>query len=341
MRRKRRAVAPNYRTPVPYNPLTGAYRPLRRPGAVAQHMVARVVEISDDYLTCEGWDPYSHTYVSDVIVAKPFLLRANPGGAIRYPSGETEAASARLNVHPAWFVGDLLVAVRMEVMDGVGEAVSEPVLEGSNWSKPTELYLPDDMPMEGMTSGEGEEEKPVFWMDMNVAGRHWDTLHGMTIRAYETVIADTNDEYVRVKFDNVVSSFGDGLELVNNGIKNVSGIALVGDMGFSVTAQRQFGDGEETPPDDVDSILQVIPNNNLNDITGIPGRLSSSRRRPPELARCAVNSVSGRPIQSLAAGEILTVFVMKKFGVYDNDNWETVENQCHLTFTTYPGVTLN
>jgi len=187
MRKRRRAVAPHFKTPVPYNPLTGERMPLEWPPAVSSMMVVRVSSISDDYLTCEGWHPDSHSYLRDLIVAKPFLLRVNPVGAIRYPEyTETFASVAsgkRTTVHqgdysevdyagqqriePPYFVGELLVAGRMEGI--IGEEVLEPVISGGYWSTPTEVYLTGSMPMGGME----EDDHPVYWMDLNVAGRVW------------------------------------------------------------------------------------------------------------------------------------------------------------------------
>jgi len=56
-------------------------------------------------------------------------------------------------------------------MEGIiGLEVLKPVMFGSDgWSLPSEVGLPTAMPMDGME----ENDKPVFWMDMNVAGRKW------------------------------------------------------------------------------------------------------------------------------------------------------------------------
>ncbi len=184
MRRRRRTRAPHFRVPTPRNAITGLPKELRRPRSVPYTMVFRVQSISDDYLVCEGWSPVSHTWLSNIIVAVPYTLRVNPNGSIRYPAYTDSYTKVSVGsrsvlrvgetvpwvetIEPAYFVGDLIVAVRMEGI--IGEEVLKPVLVGSlSWSQPLEVGLPSDMPMDGMT----QDDKPVFWMDINVAGRRW------------------------------------------------------------------------------------------------------------------------------------------------------------------------
>ena len=212
MRRRRRTRAPYFRVPTPRNAITGLPKELRRPRSVPYTMVFRVQSISDDYLVCEGWSPVSHTWLSNIIVAVPYTLRVNPNGSIRYPDytdsytkvsvGEravvrTPGFVARTEViEPAYFVGDLITAVRMEGI--IGEEVLKPALSGIYWSQPLEVKLPSDMPMGGMT----QDDKPVFWMDVNVAGRQWfdsDVLAGSGVEASVRQFAKVYTGWVNTK----------------------------------------------------------------------------------------------------------------------------------------------
>ena len=215
MRRRRRARAPYYKVPSPHDLISGKRKRLQRDRSFPYSMVFRIQSISDDYLTCEGWNPVSHTYLYDIIVALPFSLRVNPVGVIRYVgytdtptkvslglrtvlrSGET--VSRTETIEPTYFVGDLIVGVRMEGI--IGEEVLKPVLYGGNWSTSAEVNLPDDMPMDGMT----EDDKPVFWMDANVAGRQW--LSGASATGIERHFAKVYAGWTNTKGEHLAGSW--------------------------------------------------------------------------------------------------------------------------------------
>ena len=196
MFKKRRAVAPGFRLPPPFNPLTGQHKGLAQPTDPSRITTMRVKEIHDDYLVCEGWDPDSHGYFLDHKVAKPMALRRNPVKTIIIPGESEEDEDTELavgesrydQVYPPYFPGELIVAAKM--IGVVGGAVARPVVsaaegedEGGVLLTPEDQTLPDGMPYEGMAvNSEGEtvvdevpvkisEGYPVFWIDLNVAGR--------------------------------------------------------------------------------------------------------------------------------------------------------------------------
>jgi hypothetical protein len=184
MFKKRRAVAPGFRLPPPYNPLAGQHKGLAQPTDPSRITTMRVKEIHDDYLVCEGWDPDNHVYHLDHKVAKPMALRRNPVKTIELPDeSEVEVGEAVYDqVWPPYFVGELIVAAKM--MGVVGGAVAKPVVseaegegEGGRLLTPADQTLPEGMPYEGMAVDSGGETVaigegyPVFWIDLNVAGR--------------------------------------------------------------------------------------------------------------------------------------------------------------------------
>ncbi|MFA7177764.1 MAG: hypothetical protein WC114_10985, partial [Smithellaceae bacterium] len=124
MFKKRRAVAPGFRLPPPFNPLAGQHKGLAQPTDPSRITTMRVKEIHDDYLVCEGWDPDNHVYHLDHKVAKPMALRRNPVKTIELPDeSEVEVGEAVYDqVWPPYFVGELIVAAKM--MGVVGGAVA-------------------------------------------------------------------------------------------------------------------------------------------------------------------------------------------------------------------------
>ncbi len=182
MFRKKRPVAPHFRVPPPYNPLTGTYQPLQQQPSLARMATMRVKEIHDDYLVCEGWDPDNHAYYNEHLVAKPMALRAHPVESIEFPDGsEKETGEAILDqIDPPYFVGELIVAGKMVGI--TGGAVGVPVVDSEGkLLGPEDQALPDGMPMEGMAVDAGVPGKsgtlgdgyPIYWIDLNVAGRTW------------------------------------------------------------------------------------------------------------------------------------------------------------------------
>ena len=199
-----RLMAPYFREPSPLNPLTGERDRLGFPPALPYMAVMRVVSEYDDWLVCEGWIPDDHAYHEDVVVAKPYTLRRNPVCKIRFPDytdtysyvdgvvgtrtvtrdpGGGYPYAFVQKIEPSYFVGSLLVAVRMEGFRGV--AVREQRPFAGKWSQPDEIKLPDEMPHFDMTGGVSTGDI-IWWMDINVAGRQWH-VPSMTASGYAMV----------------------------------------------------------------------------------------------------------------------------------------------------------
>jgi hypothetical protein len=177
--------APAFRIKPPWDPATGKLTALQRPPDLPRLSTMRVKAIYDDYLECEGWEPDIRAYVPSVHVAKPPLLRAsNRIRQIRFPeytedfydaAGVREAVfhnsfSHRMfqRVWPPYFVGDLIVAAKM---DGLrGQAVADPTAAAYQQTTPAESGLPDDYPVEMLYDADNE---PILWVDLNVGARTW------------------------------------------------------------------------------------------------------------------------------------------------------------------------
>ena len=79
--RKRQVVKNPYsafRKPPPFDPSKGHYAPLPGEVDVVRLPVFTVLEEFDDYLVCSGYDPYEDEQLTEVAVAKPYLLRRSP-----------------------------------------------------------------------------------------------------------------------------------------------------------------------------------------------------------------------------------------------------------------------
>ncbi len=184
MFKKRRPVAPHFRVPPPFNPLTGERKFLQQPPDLPRVTTMRVKEIYDDYLVCEGWDPDMHAYYKDHLVAKPMALRKNPVDLIVFPDTFEKPAGQAIvdQTDPPYFVGELIVAAKM--MGITGGAVGVPTVDDDGkLLGPADETAPEEMPMEGMTAsagGSGEsgtlgDGYPIYWLDLNVTGRTWRT----------------------------------------------------------------------------------------------------------------------------------------------------------------------
>ena len=206
-KRGRRRTAPAFGMPVPH--LHGAAIPPQTAGPqsigptpdLAWMTVMRVKAVQNEYLECEGWDPWIHGYMLSVNVAKPFLLRdaaADFAGGeivqkIRFPAHDEEMAKVSIGtrtttysngktgevqqeVSPPYFVGDLLIAARMRSYEGdpavsprSGTVSASPNVQQT----PAEVTAPSDYPAKMLKDSAG---KLILWMDLNVAGRRWDQL---------------------------------------------------------------------------------------------------------------------------------------------------------------------
>jgi len=205
----RRTPPQNWGTVIP--PQVPGGMPL---GRVPDHpwwTVFRVQSITYDYLLCEGWDPWLHAYLSDIPVAKPYLLRENDCPTrIRFPSdgevstrtgdqekyadyydlADTPGVNYPTNqqcrvVDPPYFVGDLIVAHRL--VGPWGDSVVKPVYDANGLQlTPAEQGFPTADSVEMLQDQSG---RPIFWQDANVAGRKW--IPAWAYRYFEVKYAHT------------------------------------------------------------------------------------------------------------------------------------------------------
>ncbi len=194
MRFRQPPVAPAIQTVMPFNPLTGQYAGLAPGPDLPRVTMMRVKSIEQNYLECEGWDPDQHAYVSSVYVAKPYHLRETPVTGIRYPDYTLEieegdevgtrtvtkkesesdpGTESEETVTPPYYVGDLIVAAKMAGMLGEAAGVQccheSGDLEGFV-ATPEEATFPTEYGIFGMTD---DEDRPILWQDLNIAGRVW------------------------------------------------------------------------------------------------------------------------------------------------------------------------
>jgi hypothetical protein len=323
--------------------------------------IARVVSIGDDARVCDLWNPITNTWQEDAVVSKPYHLRHRPVCDVRYPDetmtptlDTTQSRDASYvdivggadhqefqKVDPPYFVGDLLVAVRIQSMRGIGESTVEPTVSGNSWSTPSEIDLPGSDGYMPMTQSYTLDGVPIYWQDMNIAGRRWRSIsHGIT--AYSNREIRTVDYLVpvQVPIDIPLESYGDALEVDtdNETLKNVSNNDLVGVVEWAVTAERYLPANET-----VESWLEVLLYNGGSPVTGLTTRMTSSRRGTANQGEGAVNSCAGHAIQKLEAGAAFSLWIQKGHppSPEEPNDWNTVANLSHITFHTLPMVGLN
>jgi len=101
MRKLKRIPAPHFKTPPPYNPMTGEKAPLGKKVDLTRCAMMQVCEedTHDNYLVCRGFDPECEKFFSSIAVAKPYGKRKSGGGD--YEVGQVFAA-----VKPRTLLGD-------------------------------------------------------------------------------------------------------------------------------------------------------------------------------------------------------------------------------------------
>jgi len=190
--RKRRSPAPAFRVPAPFNPTQGVHAPLGRNIDLTRVAMMQVLEDRGDYLLCRGYDPEAEVFLNQVSVAKPLVLQTTPWDAKTYTidgkeaeftynepeddgltisrtieyswnDGEAHSHTVEQTMSYPYFVGDILAAVKPKTKLGETPGVFD-----------LDLYEEDmeltDLEVEIMCD---EDEKPIAWMDLNVAGRGW------------------------------------------------------------------------------------------------------------------------------------------------------------------------
>jgi len=198
---RRRAAAPAFRTQVPSlygTPIPPQTAGPSSIGVLPQHAwmsVFRVKTVYNEYLECEGWNPWIHGYQMDVNVARPFDLRdaehddgagevvekvrwpdlANPGGpdiehTIEKVQHQLRTVDGAIEeIYPPYYNGCLIVAARMS--GKLGDTVTSQRTDDDGLSQTVaEMPVPDEYPYKQLYDAQG---RPIFWQDMNVAGRHW------------------------------------------------------------------------------------------------------------------------------------------------------------------------
>lgn len=201
LRRARRRKPSAFGKPIPT--LYGTPIPPQLPGPATigttpEHAwltVMRVKAIYNEYLECEGWDPWTHGYMKTVNVARPYLLRdaaSDYGGEfvtqIRYPTynedvtkvayqdrtavySDWDSTAHPQEVMPPYFEGELLVAARLHSL--TGQPAVSPRTDGSHVQQtPDEATAPTDYPMKVLKDASGNY---IYWMDLNVGGRRWES----------------------------------------------------------------------------------------------------------------------------------------------------------------------
>ena len=138
------------------------------------------------------------------------------------------------------------------------------------------------------------------------------------------------------------------LNAAAKGVKNIGVTALIVRVSWSVTCERVM----TVQDTDVNSWCEVVLLNDLNEITGLVTRMTSSRRNQvvpgPSYAdqgAGAVNTCSGNSTQKLNPGESLTLWIRKNLrgtlggGTNPND-WISLSDRCHMTVEVIHGVVL-
>ena len=195
----RRNTSPALQVPQPFNPQTGRFEPIGQLPALPRLALFRIREIRAEYLVCEGYDPDLHGYMKEVHVARPYGLRdADPSYSddpvlkVRYPDydeefefttsqkrtvtryesdSETVVDTRSEEITPPYFVGDLIVAGRMRTL--WGDATASPAVDDEGLQQTHEEV--DYGPDRPYTILEDVDARPMFWVDLNVAGRIWFT----------------------------------------------------------------------------------------------------------------------------------------------------------------------
>ncbi len=174
--RKRRSPAPAFRVPSPFNPMTGDHAPLGRNVYPTRVAMMQVVEEHDDYLTCRGYDPEAQLFLNEVSVAKPLVLQKTPWDGKTYEISSVDVtftykySTTRMLVYDGgntitqmfsypYFVGDVLAVAKP--MTKIGETPGT-ISESDCVLLDAEIQIMYD-----------SQEKPIAWMDLNVAGRGW------------------------------------------------------------------------------------------------------------------------------------------------------------------------
>lgn len=117
--RKRRAPAPAFRQPSPFNPITGGFAPIGMEGIVTRLALFQVVgdddtegnaDTHDNYVLCRGFDPQDGKFYLRIAVAKPYDIRGtNPYvlaqilvcSKVRSRLGDNAGVAATSTGHPA------------------------------------------------------------------------------------------------------------------------------------------------------------------------------------------------------------------------------------------------
>lgn len=77
MWRKRRAPAPGFKIPAPFNPITGQHAQIGSHGILSVCAIVQVIEedTHDNYVVCRGFDPADGRFYNTINVAKPYSVR--------------------------------------------------------------------------------------------------------------------------------------------------------------------------------------------------------------------------------------------------------------------------
>jgi len=191
------------------------------------------------------------------------------------------------------------------------------------------------------------------WTPIDGPEPHAMTIYGSsTVSTFETKPnASMDNVLVQVPLDTEYVSIGRDLELdlVNHGLKNIADVPRVGMVEWAVTCERIMTVADT----DVNSWCEVVIQVDGEEQIGLTTRMTSSRRNrqvpgvpppPPSYAvqgAGAVNTCSGHAPIELKPGKLLTLWIRKNLSGTGPNDWQTVFNQCHLTFHTIPNVYVN
>ncbi len=171
-----------------------------------------------------------------------------------------------------------------------------------------------------------------FWMWFPITPLS--SEHGKSIYANTSVEADPPGSWVLVPMNRSAMTYGEDVALSDSGLRNTGSVTLIGTVSWHVTAHRV----QTILPADIDSRLQVALFSSGVQVPGTLGEITSSRRRAPLQGRHAANSDGNSILHRLAPGATLQVKVRKEEPADENDDWETLEDGCNLTFTSKAGV---
>lgn len=154
--RKRRSPYGGFTDPPPFDAGRGHTLPLRPTAPVA---LFRVLEEKDEYLVCEGYDPFEGYFWKEVAVAKPYLLQETPfdGQTVDDVTYTYQSKSVRKAVHADW------TSIQRVTPSYYVDTTTEDIIACAR----SFIVVADHT---GLFDDDG---KPVEWIDLNFSGRRW------------------------------------------------------------------------------------------------------------------------------------------------------------------------